>query len=507
MGQITYRANLSAKSIPLLSESFGRSVIVGDKDQNFNRQVTATEDSDKDIGIPQIYYGHNIMPTAQGMESIGYDPVTPAVDGEMGFESIYVIRDAAENKAYFAHTDAGFNYVQEVGSSTWTKINDVSSTGLISVAYVSGVSYIYFANVGCYKYDFTTNLLVAVPLTGITPANVIGVAAAAGYLITWTETEIAWSSTVDPTDFTPSIITGAGGGPVESTKGKITIVVTNFLGVIVYTTANAVAGVYSGNSRFPFNFREIIGAGGVASLDLIASGSGGGSQYAYTTSGLQLINSQTTQTVFPEITDFVAGEYFEDFNEDTLTFSTQILAAPMMKKLTVVSDRYLIMSYGVNSLTHAIVFDLVQKRFGKLKFPHVDCFELELLAPEVVETPRKSIGFLQADGTIRNVNFSVSSQFSNGVMLCGKYQYVRSRLLTMDGICLENVRAGANFNVYDLYSLDGKNNLRQRAYLKSNLGLYREYNVHATGVNHSLLFMGAFYMVSLVLEFHVNGRR
>ena len=505
MGTITYRANLSAKSIPLLSESFGRSVIVPDKDQNFNRQVTATEDSDKDIGIPQVYYCHNVMPTAQGLQSVGYDPVTPAVPDELGFKSIYIIRDASENKAYFAHTDEGFNYVQEVGETTWKKINDVAATGLVSVAFVSGVTYIYFEKVGCYKYDFTTELLVAVPLTGVTAANLIGVTGAAGYLITWTETEIAWSSTIDPTDFVPSIVTGAGGGQVEGAKGKLTIIVTNFLGVIIYTTNNAVAAVYSGNSRYPFNFREIIGAGGVANLELVAATTG--NQYAYTTSGLQIVSSQNSQTVFPEITDFVAGEYFEDFDEDTLTFSTQITVAPMKKKLTVVSDRYMIMSYGVDSLTHAIVYDIAQKRFGKLKFPHVDCFELELLAPEVVETPRKSIGFLQADGTIKSVNFSVTSQFSSGVALCGKYQFIRSRLLTLESIMLENVRAGANFNLYDFYTLDGKNDIRARATLKTNRNLYREYNIHKTGVNHSLLFTGAFYLVSLVLEFHVNGRR
>jgi len=33
---------------------------------NFNRQVQSTEDTDKDRGIPQIFYGHNIVPTGQG---------------------------------------------------------------------------------------------------------------------------------------------------------------------------------------------------------------------------------------------------------------------------------------------------------------------------------------------------------------------------------------------------------------------------------------------------------
>ena len=62
MSRITYRANLSAKSFPFLSQNWGRTIIVPQYDNTFNRQVTSSADVDADVGIPQIYYCHNVMP-------------------------------------------------------------------------------------------------------------------------------------------------------------------------------------------------------------------------------------------------------------------------------------------------------------------------------------------------------------------------------------------------------------------------------------------------------------
>ena len=72
MAQITYRANLSAKSFPFISDNWGRTVIVPQYDNTFNRELSSQEDSDRDVGIPQAYYMHNVMPTAQGFQSVGW---------------------------------------------------------------------------------------------------------------------------------------------------------------------------------------------------------------------------------------------------------------------------------------------------------------------------------------------------------------------------------------------------------------------------------------------------
>lgn len=76
---------------------------------------------------------------------------------------------------------------------------------------------------------------------------------------------IAWSSLIDPTDFTPSLVTGAGGGAVQGAKGDIVCCVSHTIGLVIYTNQNAVAAPTSGNARYPFNFRELVASGGIAS--------------------------------------------------------------------------------------------------------------------------------------------------------------------------------------------------------------------------------------------------
>lgn len=509
MSQITYRGNLSAKGFPFLSENQGRSIIVGQYDNAFNRQVVSAEDTDKDIGIPQIYYCHNVMPHPQGFQSIAYQNLLVGV--QSGFSLIFSIRDNNNNRAYLATDIAGNFYIYN-GSGNWVLKQAIpTAAGLqVSTAFVSGITYVYVQGYGCFYYDFGLGTFTSVTLTAlnITGTNaIVGICPSAGYLIAWSTTTVYWSSTVDPTDFTPSLITGAGSGAVEGARGQINFCLPHLLGFIVYTLANAVAALFSGNSRFPFNFREIVASGGVSGQNLIALGADSGNHYTYTTSGFQLVSTSNSTTIYPELTDFIGGKLFEDFNDTTKTFSTVALTATMQKALNVIADRYLVVSYGISSLTHALVYDLVQKRYGKLKLNHVASFEYQLPSPIITEQPRQSLAFLQVDGSIQLVDFSVSNPASNGTMLLGKYQFVRPRFLTLDEINLENFRVGAVFALTNMYTLDGKNYLYNTPTLVQSNGLYRKYQSRITGLNHSLLFQGAFEICSEVLVFHINGKR
>lgn len=513
MAQVTYRGNLSAKAFPFVSEYFGASVIVQGQDQNFQRQVVSQEDLDKDRGIPQLYYCHNVMPAAEGFQSIGYK--SRVKDTKLGFKSVQILRDTDGNEVFFSHTDDGSNYILPFGGTAWQQINSINgAVGVrVTTATINGQTYIYFAGIGCYMYDSYIYSLIPIELTGLDPAAIVGITSSAGYMIAWTDNSIAWSSTIehevatDPIDFVPSLETGAGGGNVEAARGKITFCIPHYLGFIIYTVDNAVAAVYSGNARFPFNLREIVNSGGLTDDSLISTDAGSGNHYAYTNSGLQLVSISQTQTIYPEITDFVSGEYFEDFDEVALQLTSQILVAPMKKAINVIADRYLVVSYGVTELTHAIVFDSIQKRFGKLKFTHVASFEWKQLGLNT-ELPRESLGFLSANGSISTVDFSHSAQNSNGIMLLGKYQLMRSRTLQLQEVDIESIRDITKFRLYNLVSYDGK--VRQPpvlGFLGGDYGTSKKYNFHQTGVNHSLLATGSFYLTSLVLKFNVHGRR
>lgn len=506
MAQISYRANLSAKSFPFISENFGRSIIVAGPDQNFSRQLVASEDQDKDIGIPQAYYLHNVMPHANGWQAVGYTKILPSTSTG-AFTGIYLLRDGSDNKIFLGLTTAGDFYVSDGTGAPWSYKQTVTAGALVTIAYVAGNTYIYVAGTGCYKYNFGTGAFVSVTLTGLVAANILGITYSAGYLIAWTKSTVVWSSTIDPTDFTPSLTTGAGGGAVESARGAINYCVPHILGFIVGTADNCVAALYQNNVRYPFQFREIVNSGGMTSLDLVSWDPNSGNLYAYTTAGLQLVSSSQTQVVFPEITDFISGRFFEDFDDSSNTFSTVILSAPMKKRLSVVSDRYIVMSYGLNELTHAIVYDIALKRYGKIKFTHTTVFTYQLVAPGILESPKQSIGFLKSDGSVYTMDFSIGSQNLNGTIILGKYQYVRARLLQLDQIFVESIRQTQSFSLQVISTLDGKTPIFSTPTLTYSAGLTREYSTRAIGINHSLLMKGAFIIDSLVLQFNTHGKR
>ena len=207
------------------------------------------------------------------------------------------------------------------------------------------------------------------------------------------------------------------------------------------------------------------------------------------------------------MTDFIAGRLFEDYDESTEVFSRTVLSVAMMKKLHVVSDRYLIISYGMTALTHALVYDISTKRFGKLKIPHVAVLEYQLTSAGVTEIPRQSLAFLQADGTLKIVDFSPYQATSNGVIALGKYQFIRARLITLDTIALENVYPQATFSCRVLSAINGKSQVSSTPDVLETADRQITYGSRATGINHSLVFRGSFLLESLVLQFHLNGKR
>ena len=536
MAQVVTRVNLAAMAFPFLAEFSGRSIIVKQTDQNYVAQITSKEDLDKDVGIPTLYYCHNVMATAQGYQAIGYQQLIATPDSSTApvgvFAGIIPVISAGEAavaedltatppiaavaaelpfKSYLGYSSGGSFYYCADPYYSWTYLGNYPQFAgrQITTAYINGATYIYFAGLGCYKFKYSTHELVAVNLLGVVPEEVLGIVAVQGYLLVWSKSTIAWSSLIDPKDFTPSLATGAGGGSVQGARGDIVACVSHTIGLVIYTNQNAVAAPTSGNHRFPFNFRELVASGGLSSLDKVTYDSNSGNHYSYTSSGLQLVSLQATQTIIPELTDFLAGSVFEDFDETTDTLSTVNLTSTMLKRLTLVSDRYLCISYGVTEYTHVLIYDLVLRRWSKLKYTHVEVFEFSLLQAEVVETPRRSIALLNSVGTVVVVRLDLHNSDANGVMLLGKYQYIRQRTTTLQAVDLENVHENAiNFSLYDFPSIDGKNPaLKIRGYWKYGTNLFRRYLFHVTGINHSLLFKGAFDIVSLVITLTVHGRR
>ncbi len=515
MPDVVYRGNLKAASFPFLSELFGRSVIVKQQDQNYIQPLAAKEVLDSAAGVPQLYYCHNVLPTNEGYKSVGYVEFTaPAFPSTSIFSNVNTIR-LGDGRACLMTIDAVGNiYLMQVGSSLWVAptvtIPAATVAGRrVTVAYVSGISYIYFANVGCYLYDFDTDSFVSLTLTGLDPTQIKGLVGNSGYLLAYDDETVAWSSTIDPTEFTPSLTTGAGSGSAEGLRGAIVTIEEVYGGLVVFGEDNAVAATYSGNPRYPYNFTAIQGCGGLQSADYTTSDTGSGTLYAYTKSGLQEITLRSAKIAFPEVTDFVSGSLFEDYDEiNNILTLTDSSGSTVVKKVAIIGDRYAVISYGIEVLTHALVFDLALKQWGRLKIDHTECFEFIEYPTTITELPKRNIAFLGSGAAVYVCNTDIGAAESNGVMLLGKFQFVRSRLLQLQGVEFENVNQGDTFTLLDLPSLDGKNfETAVEGYLAHSVGKLRRYSFHNTALNHTIVAKGAFNAVSFVLTFNVAGGR
>lgn len=512
MAQQVYRGNLLSANFPFLSENFGRTVIVGQIDQNVHKSADpAGQDKTHNAGIPQMYYCHNVAPTQQGLQSVGYNNLIAPIADETGFVGIISLRDSLNRTAYLGYTSDGRFYISASPFTSWVLAATIPSAAgkLVTRAYAQGVTYIYIANIGCYRYDFATGQLVSVQLIGLVATAVIGITSLSGYLIVWTADTVGWSAIINPTDFVPSLTTGAGSGSVEGAAGSIQMCAAANAGFLAYTTGNIVAVTYTGNSQYPFTFRALPNSGGLKRVIHADYDSLSGQQYAYTTSGIQLFDVQKAQTVLSDLTDFLAGSEFEDCDVVSGIITKTKLGpnASLVKAIKMVANRYLIVSYGIASFTHAILFDTQLKRFGKLRINHVQCVDL-LLGEDYQDVPRHSIGFLQADGKVVYVDFDAYSDASDTMLLLGKYQLVRSRTLTLHSVELENIEADDTFTLRDIPTLDGKSPetlVPLTAAVTSTL--YRRYDTRITAKSHSLMLTGAFSLNSIVLTFSIAGRR
>ena len=503
MAQRHYTLNIKAASFPMLSEQMERTIIGG---------------SDKGAGDsgarekPLAYYMHNVMPTLRGLDSVGYEEVIPAVvPATVLLTDARIVYSLTGVRLYMAWDSQGRAYDLEEGDTAWTALADTSPSTFdtsfdinnVTLGRVNGITYIWYKGVGCFVYNSTTHQLDSVILGGISIAGTLGISASSGYLVAYSATATAWSSTIDPTDFVPSTVTGAGGGEVAGRGGKIKYVVPNTLGLLYYCDTNIIAATFTGNVQYPFKYRPVDNSAGAISLDLIAYEANSSAQFAFTKAGLQSITSQKAVNILPEITDFLAGERFEDFDEVTKLLTTTELSSVMMKKVKFVAQRYLVISYGISSFTHALVYDAALERVGKLKVTHVDC--LEYIGAQA-EIAKKSLAFLTSDGTMEVLDFA-RNDTSTGVVIFGKLQYTRNRVFTLQGVDIETIKAAATLEVTDLYSLDGKTTSQAVGTQSDSDTGIRKYAFLQAAPSHSLLLIGQFQLTTLFLTYTLHGRR
>jgi hypothetical protein len=542
MAQIYYRANLGDTDFPLLSEFQGRTVISPQLDQHY-MQVPSLTGGEKDKGIPEAYYLHNVVPSLQGYKSVDYDPLnSPTVS--LDFKRIFPIKDFDGNRGHIGVTTAGKTYIMTNTQTAWYDITPTGQpVGDVTVASATGTSFICYAGWGIFTINLALRTLTPAALqwdSPLTNADIIGIATSNNYLLAHDGTTLYWSSSLSVLDFRVSQITGAGNGVPTTAIGTLVAIAAVGIGFAVYCQGNTVVATFSGNVQYPWIFKEAPNGAGLESVDYLSLTGDDLSNYAWTTAGLLKVTLGGCIPVFPEVTDFLGGRVFEDFDTITDTFSNQNLSSPFMVRVAYLASRFLIVSYGVSSLTHALIYDSALKRWGKLKKPHVQAFDLSFklatfqaltweqlalhpwndykttswanLFPTgggaIAPDAKHSACFLQADGSILRINTEYDSFAADAVLLLGKYQILRANWVTLQGFTVEAIDDyDYNFTVQVQTSYDGKTVGRTIIPRETISPRIRKYDCITTGSNHSILIKGAFHLVAAVLVFSKHGNR
>lgn len=544
MAALKVRLNLASAIFPFYTEAAGRTIMMPDQDENFDRYNAANTTPDK--GVPQVFYMHNCLPIAGGFQSIGYNQSLAGMAGKTDFDTAFNLYNPNQSSFIFVPAQ-GMNYIYDAsyGTGEWSSVNPIPSgtlpaNALVTTAYVDGNTYIYYAKYGCFTYDPATRQLVAVVLSGLTAANVIGICAANGYMVAWTQDTVAWSSLSDPTDFVPSIQTGAGGGSIQDAKGQINFCVSIVGGFLICCQKNVVGASYTNNSSWPYQISEVSGSGGIATIEQLAYQTNLSYMVAMTTAGIQQVSLSGAIPTMPEVSDFITARLFEDFDEVGLTFSAQYLESQVDTKFAAVGDRFIVISYGIQApnFTHAIIYDIELNRYGKLKLPHRCAFSYNEPAaygmttydqlmntpisvlgnityanfffgggqPEII--PKENLAFLQQDGTIQLVDFSLGEERASGVFILGKLQFRRGDVIVHQWTDVESIKTTSVFNFYLLPTFNGKDFTTAVATTAIKPGiLIRRMAKKYTASNLSLCLTGAFNLTTIVINFTVGGSR
>jgi hypothetical protein len=541
MAQDTHAVNLSADNWPLLASLQGQTVIIGKTDMDYELEINTTNKLAKERKIPQAYFMHNCMPTGQGYQSVGYNiKLLPPGTGAMNFDKALMLRDSNENKFLFSPAQ-GVNWVYDGINQSWKSITPFSSpnNNVVTVAYLNGTTYIFWANTGCFTYDHPTQTFIPVPLTGLTPGTIKGITTSQNFLIAWDNFTVYRAQLNSPTVFTPDFTLGSGSDQPQDKKGIIVDCLAISNGYMIYTTKNVVGATANVNQNAPFIFKEVADSAGINDIEQVAYLDTLGIHYAWTQSGFMQLNKAQAAPLWPEFTDFITSNIFEEFDTDTWSFDQTFIQQQLAVKVAVIANRYVVISYGLNTLSYALVFDLTYKRWGKLKIDHVACFDFftptiqnasSLLAwtdlgnlswqdlgatswndlANVVNTQelaKQTFGFLQADGTVLVVDFGYTRTDDDAILVLGKYQYSRNRFLVIDEIQVQNVNPGAEIDVRVLTSIDGQT-ISQVVTPYQNLDApyTKNYQLSSEGKNHAIVFHGSFHFTSIEVTYHLGGR-
>lgn len=391
MAQIKFSVNLSSASFVLSHTWKGQSVVIAGQDQNTMPARPLNGDTPQQgFNIPQLYYCENVVPTAEGYRSITYQYMIKPVeeDGLYFVKTLYAF-DGDSNKAILGITADRRLWLASPGTlGDWVELEfpvghewDVQ-TDNVTIATVVGYIGILVEGVGIFSLDIPNKMIYKETTAGLDDTAVKGITSAAGILIAYDENTIYWSSTENPLDFTPSLITGAGSSKPEALKGRIQLCKEIQGGFVIYSDTVMIGAEYTGNRAHPWTYRTLVGGAGIRHADAVGYDVNLTTHFAWTSSGLVEVTLKQAAVRFPEISDYVASG-LEDITAsfDGYPISTYTNYVREVR-VSYIASRYLAISVGLlvgayNSelipqpyLSHAFLYDTQYQRWGKLNVQH-----------------------------------------------------------------------------------------------------------------------------------------
>ena len=392
MAQITYRGNLSSASYSFDIEDAGRTVIVPQQDQNWSRQVQSASDPDKDIGIPQVMYLRNVLPTDRGYKSVG-GLESSTVTGFSGFASIHSVGMIGGEPSNLV---IQYGYICAVNSRTTgayaiaATLTNTTTRSLIAHELNGNIySMMYGSEPGngdkYYKTPSPVNyfnvsppaVAKVFPLASISGTTFISQLCVVGNRLVIVahkpgtgEQVIAWSAATDPDDFDFSrgAITGAGFITPQHLKSFIIKIVPHVLGAIIYTKTECVAMVFQmGDAINPFSFRPIGGVVPGESFNVLGDYK---SPYHYLISKDKCIKIafNGAEPAFPVLDSLLRERKFVTANSSMgLTQHAHDTSLP--PTINKVCDRYLVVCFtsAAKNVVMCCVYDELLKRWGEIE--------------------------------------------------------------------------------------------------------------------------------------------
>lgn len=535
-----FKLAVNSEGFPFLYNAAGRATLLPGLDIG-NRMPGnfAGNAESHDYNTIQLLYAENVLPTPDGLISVGVTDYIAAEGTATTFDRIMLLRDEQES-AYLYSPAGGDNWVYKQAADVWYSsypLADVEDKR-VTQAFVNGNTYTFFEgtkaliwNSGSEELeDFFSKLP-----EGYTVDQIRYVCAASNYIVICTDTEILWSSLVDVTDFDDRI-GGAGRQIPVDLRGRITAILPIAGGFIIYTSRNAVAAYHTSNAESPFLFREILGAGGVSSPEQVTHEANAKYHYTYGTSGLQRVTLDAAETIQPALADFLRGKTYNKWNASTKQIDTVLAAGVLDVRLQYLLNRYLMISYAKEGdhFQFVLVYDDVLNRWGKIRVEHIDCCLLPLEIGQAYQTYESldpqtyedlgdtdyadfaassiaessligSIGFLKNTGQIQVlVTDPASDAAAGGVAVYGHIQLVRDRWLTLQEVEIDSAVETAAPTVYVLPSNDGKT--RQAG---TQLTFFEDSWLGAgiTAKNLDLAVTGNFFITTIIAEATPHGKR